>query len=367
MKRKLLVFCLTFLFILPCVIILNGCGTKPYNVKLSKDINENCFEMKVTDDFSLYDYSESNYYIKSDYGITLESDGDNEICFNSSSIVGKIAFGNKYYSTTIGLDKYAHDIGCIEKLELKNPEDFTLKERVDDELRDINCKLYIVNEKTNPNGNWDYYDIFILGKTDTYFVNFKFLTSIENKNLKNWTKKCKTIANTIILNPQNDLSFDQSVTGEITEDIKSSGEYLKGLGMVLHLPNDYEITTNEVAWLNYLGTKYNLTERWSSGIRFSYLGAFMGVHYANLHGVENLVSCANGDVLGYYLKGKRKDFEQGTYLYYYIYFFDETDNLMEYTMTVSIDCSEELENLGFKNYFETQLIEWLYNMEFVQQ
>ena len=363
MKKTILSFFITALVFTGCI-FLTACGD--YSPNLTKTISKGYFEMKVTEDFNQVNNFEDTDYVDSNQFILLESKEDSEInSFNQSLIVGQIDGGSLYYNfedTT--LEQYVSDsLQATTDLEYNLLQKIVINEKVNGELKNIQAELYIAQAGLAPNGNWDDYYIALFSKTSTSFVYFNFYSSLLNENLENWKKKCVAIAESIIISPLEEKTYDHAVESYISSTLQSSGDVLESYNMVLTLPSNYEaILYPNAPWYNYYSTNSN--DNWSSSIMFSALSGFMGSYYPNKQGAMNYIKYTKDNNFGYYIKESEIVEDLHTYTYY-IFLYDSSYNCNRYSMVFYLSCSEELFDLGFVNYFEQQMQTWVKDLEFI--
>lgn len=338
-------------------LLLVACGNKAnnYTPELSKTYTANGFEIKTTNDFSLQTTSE---------GIKLTSEGDNLVSFGNTYIYAQYDTGNDYYDfENISLDQYISDIAKIENVSVTTPvKNVTITEKLSDIFDgNLTMKMYVIDEMQNPNGNWDYYTILCIGKGSNAFVYFNIYTSIQdayyNDNIKKYTS---IISSTIFLTPLDDKSYNDSVKSYISSTMVQTEDFMAHWNFEFLIPNDYIAYENpSYVTGNHLATSYALEEFWSSTIRCSNLASFMGNAILDDDGAKHIIKFSTNNYLGFYTKTITSQNSES----YNIYYLDANNNLNIYYIMISVSYSNNLDSLGFGNYFEKQMISWMQNIE----
>lgn len=352
-NKKVLMFALAALFAFSSVFFV-ACGKKNndtnYSPKLTKTYSANGFTIETTSDFVLE---------QSVDGISLKSEGDNEVSFGDTYLFGQYDLGNPYYDfTNTSLDKYIGDISKIEGCQLGTQYDtISIKETSEDNFyRSFDLRVYVVDEGRNPDGNWDWYDIYCFGKSSNAIVFFKVKTMIQDEYYDQNIEKLNLILSSIELRkPTVDKNYDESVVSYISNTTWNPDEVTSKWNLRLTIPTDFE------AWVNiggnyndYLSTSIALEENWSSTILFKTGASFMGQTIIEGDVAKHLIKFSTNNYLGFYSKVNNS---------YYFYYLDGNNVLNRTYIGVGVSCSDQLETLGFYNYFEEQLFNWVQNIE----
>lgn len=355
--KKILNIILVFTITFCSVLLLSSCGKKddpptPYTPNLSKTFTLNGFTIKTTSDFNLQ---------QTTTGIKLKSTGDNEISFGDTYIFAQYDIGNASYDfKTTSLEKYASDIAKIEGKTLSTPvKTITITERLNEIFTgDLKLNMYIVDEMQNPNGNWDMYSILCIGKGSNAFVYFNIYTSIQNKYYNdNITKLFAIVESTEIMTPIQ-ATYTDSVKSNISTTMVRTDDFMSYFNFEFSVPDNYiAYEIPEYPSGNHLAKNNYPDNTWSSSIRCSNLASFMGNAILDDGGVKHLINFSTNNHLGFYTK--EVDENSQTYRVYYI---DAANKLNIYYIIIGVSYNEELEGLGFGNYFETQMISWMQNV-----
>ena len=363
--KKILNGFLALVLLLFSPVIFFACGNGKgeivdYSPVLSMTYSANGFEIKTTDDFVLQ--------LTND-GISLYSEGDNVISFNDTYIYGQYDLGNAYYNFEyISLDEYIDDISKIERcsLDIQNYDIITVKENITDGFSSsLDLRTYIVNENRNPNGDFDWYDIYCFGKSSNSFVFVKVETIIQDEYYEQNIAKLTLILSSLELRkPIFDKSYDESVVGYISNNKWNTDDIMQKWNFRFILPNDYYASINIGENYNdYLTTSIELEEHWRSTIMCKNGTASMGVTILEDLGAKHLINFSTNNYLGFYTKNFYDNSDGTVGREYNFYYLDNNDSLNLYYFSVSVWCSEELDLLGFKNYFEEQLFSWIQDIE----
>ena len=341
-------FCICF-----SSVFLVACNGDRYAPELSKSYTGSGFEIKTTEDFVL---SETK-----SFSITLSSDGDNEINFNTSTITCQYDCGNSYYDiSNIDLDQYIEDIKIIENIELNDPATIKIKENTGDTIENIDMKMFVVDENSNPTGNWDYYNIYYFGKAQNSFLYFKVFASIQDEYYQRNIEKYNTIISSITFTqPTFDTTYNSDITSYIDETVWSTGDIFENYGFTLDVPTNYEGSENIGGTLNEYVTTVIGNDGWGSGIYAKKLSSFMEGTILDDNGAKHLIKYPANNSLGFYTKeiDKENTSDLASYVYN-IYFFNNNILNTNY-LNIYVSCSQDLFKEGFINYFEQQLFLWI--------
>lgn len=329
-------------------LMLSGCKTGKYEPKLEKDFYANGFAIKTTSDFNLISTTE---------GIKLNSIGDDKVSFSNATIVGGYDCGSVGYSfSDTSLADYVKDIFKIENLILNTPvRSLTVKQKNGDAVNDFTLQMYVVDEMQNESGNWDFYTILCIGKCDTAFVNFKVTTSIQDDFYDENIEKYAAIIGSLEFT-QPDLTHDSSIESYISSTMVMSDNVMGYYKFNFSIPNDfiaYEIP--DYVSGNHLATSYALEEFWSATIRCSNLASFMGNAVLDDEGAKHLIKFSTNNYLGFYIKSSSSENSAS----YKIYYLNGENKLNIYYTKIDVSCSQELNEKGFINYFESQMAVWM--------
>jgi len=361
--KKVLNACFLVVMLLFSSIIIVACNNEDnidYSPQLSKSYSANGFTIKTTDDFTLQ---------STDEGISLISEGDNLISFNNTYIQGQYDIGNTYYNfEEISLEKYISDILKIEKCNLQTPNYVVLIEEktIDNFTRPFNLSIFVHDKNMNQNGNYDWYNIYCFGKASNSFVYFKIETMIQDKYYdQNITKLFAIIGSIGLTKPIINNSYNNSVTNYISSTMKQSADIMASWNFKFIIPDDYVAYTNPAGnYYNYLATPATLEETdWDSSIRCDYMAVFMDETILNDNGIKHLINFSKNNYLGFYTKSLSENSDNTISTFYNFYYLNDNYSLNENYIKVYVSCSEELNLLGFKNYFEEQLFSWIQNLE----
>ena len=363
--KKILNFILILTIALCSTFALVACDNQEddYTPVLSKTHAVNGFEIKTTDDFTLQTTSD---------GIELTSEGDNQVSFGNTYFYGQYDTGNNYYDfENITLDQYTNDIAKIENVTLATPvKNINITEKLSDIFEGkLAMNMYIIDQMQNPDGNWDYYTILCIGKGSNAFVYFSIYTSIQDTYYDdNIEKYTSIISSTKFSTPLINKSYNDSVKSYISSTMVNTGDLWNYYNLKMDVPSDYQKTEYE-NWYNhnYLNTPY-LKEDWSSAIRMETLATFMEEAVLEDFGPKHLINFSTSDLLGFYTKTVNSEVSADRHGYCYnIYYLNSENKLSRYYFQVSTGWNEELEALGFGNYFEEQMISWMQTVEFLPQ
>ncbi len=352
MIKKVLIsiglFCVCF-----SSMFLVACNNDGYAPELTKSYTGSGFEIKTTEDFVLSDTKSCS--------ITLSSDGDNEINFDSSTINCQYDCGNGYYDiSNIDLDQYIEDIKIIENIELNDPTIVQIKENTENTTKNIDMKMFVVDENSNPTGNWDYYNIYYFGKAQNSFLYFKVFASIQDEYYQRNIEKYNTIISSITFTqPTFDTTYNSDITSYIDETVWSTGDIFKNYGLALDIPTNYEGSVNIGGTLNEYVTTIIGNDGWGSGIYAKKLSSFMEGPILDDYGAKHLIKYPANNSLGFYTKEINKEDTSDLASYVYNIYFFNNNILNRNYLNVYVSCSQDLFNEGFINYFEQQLFLWI--------
>ena len=348
---------LFIVFSLICIccfsLILTACKENKYSINLSKSYSANGFEIQTTKDFSMADSISS--------GIILTSNGDLEINFDESTITCQYDCGNQYYNiSNLSLEQYIEDIKTIENLDLASSTTTQINETLGNTTKGIELKVYVVDENSNPTGNWDYYHIYYFGKAQNSFLYFKISTSIQDEYYQQNIEKYNAITSSITFTQPDFISdYDSSIEAYINKTTWSTGEIFSNFGFTLTVPTNYEGSENIGGNLNnYITTSYD-NNGWESGIYAKTLSTFMGGASLNDEGAKHLLKYPANNSLGFYTKEINEENTGDFISYVYNVYFLNNNNLNKNYLNIYLSCSQELFTAGFVNYFEEQLFLWI--------
>ena len=335
------VICLAFAF--------GGCA---YNPDLSKKFSANGFTIKATQDFELVTTSD---------GIKLYSDGENQDAFNETTIFGQFDCGNEYYSfENTTLAKYTSDVAKVEKVTLQNPtQKLTIQEKISDQLSiDVLLNMYVVNENQNPNGNYDFYNIYCFGKAQNAFIYFNVYSIILDEYYEDSiTRISKIISSVVFTQPTQNKTYDTTLLNKISSTMMSTEDVMEYWNFRFTIPNDYLASINPAGnYYNYLTTNYGLD--WGSSIMCYQLAAFMGDAILDDVGSKHLINFSTNNCLGIYTV----TLDSETAVTYKFYYLNADNTLNRNYIQISVG-SQALWDLGFINYFEEQMFSWIQNIE----
>ena len=355
MKKILnLVLILTITLCSPFVFV--ACGDKGYDYtpNLTKTYTANGFEIKTTSDFTLQTTSE---------GIKLTSKGDNQVAFGDTYFYAQYDAGNEYYDfDNITLDQYTSDIAKIENVNLSTPiKNVNMTEKLSDIFSvNLTLNMYVVDEMRNPDGNWDYYKILCIGKGSNAFVYFNINTIIQDAYYNDNIEKFTSIISSAILSTPSIKSYNNSAKSYISNTIVKTEDVMSYWNFEFAIPNDYIAYENpSYTSGNCLITSYSLEAFWRSTIQCSNLGSFLGNAIFNDDGAKHIIKFSTNNYLGFYTKNIINETSSS----YNIYYLDSNNKLNKNYIMISIDYTNNLDNLGFGNYFEEQMISWMQNLE----
>ena len=89
------------------------------------------------------------------------------------------------------------------------------------------------------------------------------------------------------------------------------------------------------------------------------MGSFIGNAILNDDGAKHIIKFSTNNYLGFYTKNIINETSSS----YNIYYLDSNNKLNKNYIMISIDYTNNLDNLGFRNYFEEQMISWMQNLE----
>lgn len=354
--KKFLNLVLILTITLCSAFVLVACDKKgdDYIPNLTKTYIANGFEIKTTSDFTLQTTSE---------GIKLTSEGDNQVSFGDTYFYAQYDNGNDYYDfENITLDQYTSDIAKIESVNLSSPiKNITITEKLSEIFSgNLAMNMYIIDEMQNPNGNWDYYTILCIGRGSNAFVCFNIYTSIQDKYYNDNIEKFTSIISSTIFSTPSVKSYNDSAKSYISSTIVKTEDFMSCWNFEFAIPNDF-IAYENPSYIagNHLATAYSLEEFWSSSIRCSNLASFMGNAILDDDGAKHIIKFSTNNYLGFYTK----DIINETSSSYNIYYLDSNNNLNIYYIMIGVSYSNDLNSLGFGNYFEEQMISWMQNIE----
>ena len=355
MKKILnLVLILTITLCSPFVLVACGDKGDDYTPNLTKTYTANGFEIKTTSDFTLHTTSE---------GIRLTSEGDNQVAFGDTCFYVQYDAGNEYYnSANITLDQYISDISKIENVNLSTPiKDINITEKLSNTFScNLAMNMYIIDEKQNQNGNWDFYTILCIGKGSNAFVYFNINTTIQDAYYNDNIEKFTAIISSTIFSTPSIKSYNEGAKSYISSTIVKTGDVMSYWNFEFAIPNDYIAYENpSYTSGNYLARQYAVGESWNSSIRCSNLESFMGNAILNDNGAKHIIKFSTNNHLGFYTKAITDETTES----YNIYYLDSNNKLNRNYIMISISYTNNLDNLGFRNYFEEQMISWMQNLE----
>ena len=354
--KKVFNLILIFTMAICSVFILSACGKEeppvPYTPNLSKTFTLNGFTIKATSDFDLQ---------QTTAGIKLKSSGDSEITFGDTYIFAQYDMGNASYDfKTTSIEKYTSDIAKIEGKTLSTPvKTITITERLNEIFTgDLKLNMYVVDEMLNPNGNWDSYSIFCIGKGSNAFVYYNIYTSFEDKYFDdNITKLTAIIESSEIMTPIEE-TYNDLVKSNISTTMVRTDDFMSYFNFEFSVPDNYIAYENPAyASGNHLAKNDYPDNTWSSSIRCSNLASFMGNAILDDGGVKHLINFSTNNLLGFYTKEVNENSQT-----YRVYYIDAENKLNIYYIIIGVSYNEELANLGFENYFESQMISWMQNV-----
>ncbi|MBE5745734.1 MAG: hypothetical protein E7359_00385 [Clostridiales bacterium] len=354
--KKILNLVLILTIILCSSFVLVACGDKgdDYTPNLTKTYTANGFEIKTTSDFTLQTTSD---------GIKLTSEGDNQVAFGDTYFYAQYDAGNEYYDfANITLDQYTSDIAKIENINLSTPiKNINITEKLSDIFSgNLALNMYVVDEMQNPNGKWDYYKILCIGKGSNAFVYFNINTTIQDAYYNDNIEKFTSIISSTIFSTPSIKSYNNSAKSYISNTIVKTEDVMSYWNFEFAIPNDYIAYENpSYTSGNHLATAYSLEEFWSSTIRCSNLASFMGNAILNDDGAKHIIKFSTNNYLGFYTKNRINETSSS----YNIYYLDSNNKLNIYYIMIGVSYSNDLNSLGFGNYFEEQMISWMQNLK----
>lgn len=353
MKKVLNIILICTITICSCLLLVS-CGKpkQPYCPELSKTYTRNGFTIQTTADFTIRERNE---------GMQLISEGDDIVCFGNTYIDMQFDMGNNGYNfNTISLDTYASDVAKIEGITLSAPaKTITITERLNEIFSgNLNLNVYIIDQKLNPNGDWDTYSILCVGKGSNAFVYINIETQIQDKYYDDNITKLTAIIDSIVFQTPTMATYDNSVKSYISTNMVRTGDFMSYFKFEYSIPDNYiayEIPNYPSG--NHLA-KNNYPENiWSSSIRCSNLASFMGNTVLDDNNAKHFIKFSTNNYLGFYTK----NFEDNSWIYR-VYFVNGDNKINVYYTIIGVTYSNDIGDLGFGNYFEEQMISWMQNV-----
>ncbi len=327
---------------------------KDYKPELVTSYSNNGFEVMTTSDFQL---------VQSYEGLNLKSEGDDLVSFGDTYINFQAFTGNSNYDfLTTTLKQYESDIALVEGVTLENVQDVVITEKFSDSSTGkLFMNMYVVDEMQNPNGNWDYYSIYFFAKASSSFIFINVYTSIQDEFFEDNILKLKTIVESVKFTQPRVGVYNETTKSYMSQTIAKTQDVFAHWGFEISVSNDYLAYVNkDYISGNHLQTRYTLEEFWSSRVSCSNLASFLGNAILEDDGVKHFVKFSTKNYLGFYTKSLNND---GS-LSYKVYYLDNNNKLSVNYIKFDMDCSDGLDALNFKIYFEEQMINWIQSIEF---
>lgn len=358
--NKIIVAITTFVLIISSLFVLSGCnGGNGYEPELTKTFTAGGFRIQTTSDFVKQN---------TDEGLRLFSAEDDKITTDDTYIYAQYDMGNEFYDfENTSLEKYTSDIVKIESFKTVTAEQIDITEKTGAFIENtLTLNMYVTNGRsyTDTHGladNSSY--IYCVGKASNAFVYIKATSKVYgDTNYDGFIKKIKAIiSSTIFETPNDNNSFNNSVTSKISSTTFNSGNHMEYYGLEFLLPNDfkmYEATGNHKE--NNTFVTVGVDNEWDANIHFKDSLKINGIAFTENDNVRHLIKFSDSGNLGFYTKTMTNE----TSAEYKIYYLNQNTLCGNY-IVVTVNYDDELKDLGFDKYFEQQLLVWMKNITFI--